>query len=581
MAWVAFFILSAIAGYWLYGKKLENVWGADIYRSTNFDTSEENYSHVGMRYLQIAYFLATLSFETVLSVTIGYLYGINYVAWCVFGAMFLGGVLSYYCGMFSVRNGGKTIIYAYRQNFGAFCHYLIVAVVLSGIVLLMGATASEFININNSTFNVPIKIIAVYGVLACMIACCCSNRQFAVIYGGVGIFAVGLLIYTVFFSLKYVGSIDYSQIKLNFSGFKRAYPMVMFLCSIGTINCLQGLQSSLISPLLKNEKMGKSVFFGGIMFQSVFIVLFSAVVQAWNPSLAEYNKVIISSRTWFTVLQNLLYNGGGSFGVLMLFCLFVALFFSFCGGLVRVARNLIADTSIGFNSAVNCFLAIFLTMPPALILAKYKIPAVYLTLVAQCISVLCFIAVWADFIKNKRRLNTVLFPLYFVLGADVFYAGKLLAKFSETVCYSLGICITFALFAVHWYILHRKGINKWICSAVKASAVRQKNALGMIRRDWHNRRQKNSSEDMADITEKTKKSPENKQINPETEELKSESKNVFDEISDILDEPAVKEEKLSDDIFVFDNIVIQDNSPQKAKKKRKRKKKAAPAPAES
>ena len=71
MAWVAFFILSAIAGYWLYGKKLENVWGADIYRSTNFDTGEENYSHVGMRYLQIAYFFATLSFETVLSVTIG------------------------------------------------------------------------------------------------------------------------------------------------------------------------------------------------------------------------------------------------------------------------------------------------------------------------------------------------------------------------------------------------------------------------------------------------------------------------------------------------------------------------------
>ena len=53
MAWVAFFILSAIAGYWLYGKKLENVWGADIYRSTNFDTGEENYSQVDICKLHI------------------------------------------------------------------------------------------------------------------------------------------------------------------------------------------------------------------------------------------------------------------------------------------------------------------------------------------------------------------------------------------------------------------------------------------------------------------------------------------------------------------------------------------------
>lgn len=440
--WIAIFTFFLFAGYFVYGTTLEKNWKIDIFRdSSDWQEDESIISHFGFRYLQIAQFAVFLSFEALISAVYGYAYGLGYVMWLILGSVFFGGALSYYGGMYALRHRGYTLNYAIKQKFGKVAHFFSTILLLGLIVVLLSDSYKSFSLVYEGIFSLPPKLLLLYCAVVAVFFSFCTARQMALILAGVGIFAITTLAILLFGSRLQLNMVEYGAHNFVINDLKYAYPFAFFVVTLGSVSCLQGLQSSILAPMIKNEKVGRRVFFGSAVFQGFFLMLFNVLVAAWNPNINEFYVSLFDNHTPYVFLQNLAFGASGKQATLLIFALAIALFFGFVGVMTRLARNLFLETKLGQIKYSAGILTLVFVILPAFGLKHFNLKFEYVLIFTQLVGLLsCFVLAFV--LKNDgKKYYHLIWPAVLVFGALVSYIMLVIFKSSLLIGNMVGISL--------------------------------------------------------------------------------------------------------------------------------------------
>lgn len=448
--WIAIFTFFLFAGYFVYGTTLEKNWKIDIFRdSSDWQEDESIISHFGFRYLQIAQFAVFLSFEALISAVYGYAYGLGYVMWLILGSVFFGGALSYYGGMYALRHRGFTLNYAIKQKFGKIAHFFSTILLLGLIVVLLSDSYKSFSLVYEGVLNLPPKLLLLYCAVVAVFFSFCTARQMALIFAGVGIFAIATLAILLFGSRLQLNMVEYGAHNFVINDLKYAYPFAFFVITLGSVSCLQGLQASILAPMIKNEKVGRRVFFGSAVFQGFFLMLFNVLVAAWNPNINEFYVSLFDNQTPYIFLQNLAFGASGKQATLLIFALAIALFLGFVGVMTRLARNLFLETKLGQIKYSAGILTLVFVILPAFGLKFFNLKFEYVLIFTQVVGLLsCFVLAFV--LKNDgKKYYHLIWPAVLVFGALVSYIMLVIFKSSLLIGNMVGISLFILPIAVN------------------------------------------------------------------------------------------------------------------------------------
>ena len=440
--WIAIFTFFLFAGYFVYGTTLEKNWKIDIFRdSSDWQEDESIISHFGFRYLQIAQFAVFLNFEALISAVYGYAYGLGYVMWLILGSVFFGGALSYYGGMYALRHRGYTLNYAIKQKFGKVAHFFSTILLLGLIVVLLSDSYKSFSLVYEGIFSLPPKLLLLYCAVVAVFFSFCTARQMALILAGVGIFAIATLAILLFGSRLQLNMVEYGAHNFVINDLKYAYPFAFFVVTLGSVSCLQGLQASILAPMIKNEKVGRRVFFGSAVFQGFFLLLFNVLVAAWNPNINEFYVSLFDNHTPYIFLQNLAFGASGKQATLLIFALAIALFLGFVGVMTRLARNLFLETKLGQIKYSAGILTLVFVILPAFGLKHFNLKFEYVLIFTQLVGLLsCFVLAFV--LKNDgKKYYHLIWPAVLVFGALVSYIMLVIFKSSLLIGNMVGISL--------------------------------------------------------------------------------------------------------------------------------------------
>ena len=475
MMWIAIFSFILLCGYFIYGKTLEKNWEIDIYRDQSSWQEDENViSHFGFRYLQLAQFAMLFSFEMLISVVYGYAYGLAYVLWITFGSIFFGGALSYYGGMYALRNRGYTLNYIIKQKFGSFIHLCTTLLILSLIAVILSDSYKSFSFVYQGIFDLPQNLLLVYCVATAMFFCFCPARQMAIVFSGIGIFAIVALGFLLIGSKTQLNLIEYGAHNFALNELKYAYPLAFFVITLGSINCLQGLQASLLAPMITNEKVGRRVFFGAAIFQGLFLLLGNALVAAWNPEIQAFYNSLFDNQTPYVSLQNIAYNVGGKRASLLLFALAFTVFLGFVGSMARLARNLLSETKLGAIKYLSGIFAVFGVIFPVFVLQKFNLEFKYVLICTQLVGIFSCLLLAQFLRKEGKKYYHLIWPAVLVFGALVAYIMLVLLDLRLWACYLSGFSLLLLSYVSHIFYKNREVIlEKWQQHKEKTEAARK------------------------------------------------------------------------------------------------------------
>jgi carbon starvation protein CstA len=189
-----------ILGYFIYGRIVDRLFGADPARKTPAETMEDGVDYVKLPPWKI--FLIQLlniaGLGPIYGAVLGALYGPVALVWIVFGCIFAGAVHDYFSGMLSVRSDGESVpdvVGHYLGNgFKQFMRgFSVVLLILVGVVFFLGPAEllESLTGIDKQTWTV---IIIAYYFLATIMPVDKIIGRIYPVFGAVLIFmAVGTI----------------------------------------------------------------------------------------------------------------------------------------------------------------------------------------------------------------------------------------------------------------------------------------------------------------------------------------------------------------------------------------------------
>ncbi len=300
---VTFFcaVILLLIGYFIYGKFVERIFGIDENRPTPAYSKEDGVDYVPMSTPKVflVQFLNIAGLGPIFGPIMGALYGPVAFLWIVLGSIFAGGVHDYMSGMMSVRTGGKSMAEITGNYLGEPSRYvmLFISVVLLlfvGVVFIVGPAAL----LANLTFDVDgkgvfegtifasktfwIAIIFVYYFVSTIVPIDKIIGKIYPFFGAVLMFmafgVAGAMIYDGLAIPEITDMAHYSHP----AGIP-VWPALIFTISCGAISGFHATQSPLMARTIKNEKLGRKVFYGAMIAEAVIAMIWAAVGMAYFP----------------------------------------------------------------------------------------------------------------------------------------------------------------------------------------------------------------------------------------------------------------------------------------------------------
>ncbi len=300
-----------IVGYFIYGKFVEHVFGIDPKRLTSCYSKQDGIDYIPMPTWKVflIQFLNIAGTGPIFGAIQGILFGPAAYLWIVLGCIFGGAVHDYMSGMISIRRDGVSLPEIIGDELGGTARF---AMRLFAIVLmiLVGAVfcttpAGLLATICNSGGNFIgsslfwVIIIIIYYILATLLP---IDKLIGRIYP---VFGVALLIMAVglFWGIfAYDGSLP--EITGAFTNHHPSSSIPIFpgLCitiACGAVSGFHATQSPMMARCLKNEKLGRSVFYGAMITEGVVALIWAAATIKFADSLriagdTPYEKLLVA-----------------------------------------------------------------------------------------------------------------------------------------------------------------------------------------------------------------------------------------------------------------------------------------------
>ena len=290
-----------VGGYLIYGGFVERVFGARTERATPAYTHADGVDFVPLPTWRVflIQFLNIAGLGPIFGAIMGIMYGPAAYLWIVLGTLLGGAVHDYLSGMLSVRNGGASLPElvggqlgnGIKQIMRAFALVLMILVgavfvinpanlinmlTVEGIAGMMSVQASD---IQGTMLAVWVVAILLYYVLATLlpvdklIGRIYPLMGFALLFMAVGIMA-GLFAHAADMPEMLSGAG-----LANRQPDPRAhpiFPMMFVSIACGAISGFHATQSPLMARCIKNERLGRRVFYGAMVAEGAVALIWAA-----------------------------------------------------------------------------------------------------------------------------------------------------------------------------------------------------------------------------------------------------------------------------------------------------------------
>ena len=285
-------IVVLIIGYLIYGRVVEKIFGADPARMTPAVSMQDGVDYVPMPSWKVymIQFLNIAGTGPIFGAIMGAKFGPSCYLWIVLGSIFAGAVHDYFSGMLSMRKGGATypeIIGSEIRGsrvliviFTTFLLLMVGTVFVYSPALILGGMAGDG---TSKWILIWALIILGYYIIATLLP---IDKLIGRIYP---IFAIALLFMAVamMFSLfskwpslpEFWDGLQNRAPSVGVKG-QNIFPCLFITVACGAVSGFHATQSPLMARCLKNERMGRPIFFGAMITEGI-VALIWAAVSSW------------------------------------------------------------------------------------------------------------------------------------------------------------------------------------------------------------------------------------------------------------------------------------------------------------
>jgi carbon starvation protein CstA len=316
---ITFFIALAvlILGYFIYGKLVEKLFGADPQRATPATTMADGVDYVPMKPWRIflIQFLNIAGVGPIIGAIMGAQFGTASFLWIVLGSIFAGAVHDYLAGMISLRDKGASLPEIHGTYLGNGAKqimrgFTIILMILVGVVFVN--TPATLLNAHfTQSWNpyIWVIIIIAYYLIATLLP---IDKLIGKIYPIFGILLLGMAVAIFIAFLIYK-----PEIPELWSGMQNRhpdaannpiFPMMFISIACGAISGFHATQSPLMARCMVNEKQGRPIFYGAMITEGIVALIWAAAAAYFFGPESPVNTagqggpamVGIIAKTWFT-----------------------------------------------------------------------------------------------------------------------------------------------------------------------------------------------------------------------------------------------------------------------------------------
>ena len=312
-------LLALVAGYFLYGRFVERVFGPDD-RKTPALTKADGVDYIPLPTWKIfmIQFLNIAGLGPIFGAIMGAKFGTASYLWIVLGSIFAGAVHDYLAGMLSLRNGGESlpeIIGRYlgvttKQVMRAFTVLLMVlvgAVFVAGPAGLLASLTPDYMD---ATFW--IVVVFVYYIFATLLP---VDKIIGKVYP---LFAIALLFMAV--GILVMLYVKHPALPELWDGIQNTHPNaavlpifpIMFVSiACGAISGFHATQSPLMARCMTSERHGRPVFYGAMITEGIVALIWAAAATKSfrENGMGENNAAVVVNaitRDWLGTVGGVL-----------------------------------------------------------------------------------------------------------------------------------------------------------------------------------------------------------------------------------------------------------------------------------
>lgn len=437
-------LATLIAGYFLYGKFVEHVFGANPNTKTPAYTKTDGVDFIPLPTWRVflIQFLNIAGLGPIFGAIMGIMYGPAAYLWIVFGTIFGGAVHDYLSGMLSIRRGGASLPEIIGDELGTNIKqimrvFALVLMILVGAVfvinpanLINGLTINGIAGIFSTTADalrnnmqlVWVIIILLYYVLATLLPVDKLIGKLYPIMGFALLFmAIGIMV-ALFAHSSAMPEIFAGEGLMNRQPEPSShpiFPMMFVSIACGAISGFHATQSPLMARCLKNEKLGHRVFYGAMVAEGIVALIWAAAAITYmNGSYTDLsNYFITAGNSSATFVNELSRNWLGTFGGILAIIGVVAAPITSGDTALRSARLIAADFLHIEQNSMKKRLAISIpifVLSALIMMIDYNVLWRYFGWSNQTLSVFTLWAVTVYLARNHKLYIITLLPALFM-----------------------------------------------------------------------------------------------------------------------------------------------------------------------
>ena len=324
-------LVALVAGYFIYGRVVEKVFGVDSSRKTPAITKADGVDYIPMPAWKVymIQFLNIAGTGPIFGAIMGAKFGPTAYLWIVFGCIFAGAVHDYMTGMLSIRNNGAGLPDLVGEYLGKgtktfILAFSIIVLMLVGTVfvfspaLILGDIAGDGSKIAIMAW---VGVIFLYYLLATLMPIDKIIGRIYPVFSFALLFMAVALMVCLFVKWPVLPEIwdglgNLGESKGLLSG-QPVFPCLFITIACGAVSGFHATQSPLMARCVSDEKLGRPVFYGAMITEGI-VALIWATVASWffygggaaevgsGLSAAAPEVVVKVSEGWLGILGGIL-----------------------------------------------------------------------------------------------------------------------------------------------------------------------------------------------------------------------------------------------------------------------------------
>ncbi len=470
-------IVLLIAGYALYGKLMERIFGVKADKQTPAYTMQDGVDYVPMSWPKIflIQFLNIAGLGPIFGAILGAVYGPAAFLWIVFGSIFGGAVHDYLSGMMSLRSGGLSLPEITGRylgnNFKQFMRaFTLILMIVVGTVFVSGPAgllASLTPTVLDTTFWGV--VIFLYYILATILPIDKIIGKIYPIFGFTLLFMAVGICFGIFY---YGGSIPEATLSnlhnMNPNPDKfPIFPMMFVSIACGAISGFHATQSPLMARCLRNEKEARRVFYGSMITEALVALIWAAAAMSFFGSVGGLQQFLAeNNNSAAIVVDKIAHSWLGAFGGLLAIIGVIAAPITTGDTAFRSARLIAADFLRYDQKSLKkrLFLAVPLFLIGGILLQiQFDVIWRYMASMNQVLAAITLWTITIYLVQKKKFYWVTLLPAIFMTAVTSSYlliapeGFELPHQLSYTISGIFTLVVT-ALFA-YWKIQYAKNNN--------------------------------------------------------------------------------------------------------------------------